>query len=474
MLFNSYEFLLFLPIVFSVYWSITTGLTLQNVVIVLASYIFYAWWDVRFLELIIGITAVGYISGLLIRRFGAGQIKSRYVVWGGCGISLAVLALFKYYDFFAESTNAVLACLGASKGLLPLYRLVLPVGISFYTFQVLSYIIDTYRGLLPATRNPISFAAFVSFFPQLVAGPIERAGDLLPQIERPRRFDYAMAVEGLRLILWGMVKKVVVADSCGSVVDIIYGNPASSGFELWWATFLFAFQIYGDFSGYSDMAVGIARLFGIRLTANFRLPYLSRSISEFWQRWHISLTRWFRDYIYIPLGGSRRGRWRTWANTFVVFLVSGLWHGAGWTFVCWGVYFALCFLPGISLNRSRDIKSVAEWRHLPNVLLTFLLVLIGWVFFRSETIGGAFARLSLMATDFSVTVPQGGRTVIVYPLLLIVTEWVTRRLRHPLAFDEMGHRLFRWRTVRWTIYLLLSILVLYHTGSQEAFIYFQF
>lgn len=473
MLFNSYAFLLFLPAVFFVYWSASRSLRLQNLVLLTASYVFYGLWDVRFLVLIAGMTIVGFLAGRMTARKGAGSTYSRVACIAAAVVCIGTLCAFKYYDFFVTAVSETVVLLGLGRPSFPLLHLILPVGISFYTFQVMSYVIDVHQGRISPTADLLSFATFVSFFPQLVAGPIERAGDLLPQIERPRRFDQTAAVDGMRLMLWGLVKKVVVADSCASAVNLIYGSDESSGFDLWCGTVLFAFQIYGDFSGYSDMAVGMARLFGIKLTTNFRLPYFSRTLPEFWRRWHVSLTRWFRDYVYIPLGGSRRGLARMLFNTFVVFLISGLWHGADWTFLCWGLYLALCFVPYILLGYKGASSEVVTLRDLPYILFTFLLVVIGWVFFRSESMTQVVSVLTRMFTDFRFTVPPGGRGLIALPLGMMFVEWRTRRLPHPLAFDTTS--LFaRRRALRWSVYFALTLLTLYYSGGSETFIYFQF
>lgn len=479
MLFNSYSFLLFLPLFFGVYWSLRRSLRWQNVAVVAASYYFYAQWDVRFLTLIVGVTLAGYVSGLVTARYGAGGKVSRIASGVSVAICLGVLCLFKYYDFFALSAERFLHALGFGGSHFPLYHLILPVGISFYTFQVLSYVIDVHRGQMSPSRDVVAFAAFVSFFPQLVAGPIERATHLLPQMQQPRTFSYAQATDGLRQMLWGLVKKVLIADNCAPVVDAVYGNPASGGIELWWATVLFAIQIYSDFSGYSDMAIGMSRLFGINLSTNFHLPYLSRNVAEFWQRWHITLTGWFRNYVYIPLGGSRRGKLRTLANTFAVFLVSGLWHGAAWTFLCWGFYHACCFVPVILSGKRRPRLAdcgVAGWRDVPRVVLTFFLVCVGWVFFRADSMGQALTYLCRMFSDFAPTVPYGGRNTMVYPLLLLAVEVWSRRRRHVLDFSAAASSasVFRFAPARWLAYYLLIYVVSRYGGNPEAFVYFQF
>ena len=474
MLFNSTEFLIFLPIVFGLYWLLRRWLLWQNLFIVAASYLFYGWWDWRFLLLIAFTTGCSFLSGVLQR-----ERPRLWVMWGNIVLNLAILGLFKYYDFFVQSfADAFLG--GDTHGLL--LRAVLPVGISFYTFQALSYTIDVYRRSIQPTRDPVAFFAYVSFFPQLVAGPIERATSLLPQFTQPRTFSYPLAVDGLRQMLWGFFKKLVVADSCALYVDLVFGHPDwYNGASLLLAAVLFSIQIYGDFSGYSDIAIGCSKLFGIRLRTNFRTPYFSRDIAEFWRRWHISLTTWFRDYLYIPLGGSRVSPPRVVLNTFVIFLVSGLWHGANWTFLAWGFFHALLFLPLILGGRNRrHTDTVAAGRRLPSLreagqmLLTFLLATAGWILFRSDTIvdaGAYFAHLFgyLFSGAPTLTSHLDAWVVGLSILLTAIVEWVNRDADHPLA------RLPRRRWTRWACYALLCCAVGFFMVTREMpFIYFQF
>lgn len=480
MLFNSYAFLLFLPLALLLYWSTQRWLRLQTAVLVATGYLFYGWWDMRFLWLIIGMTLIGYGCGRGIAHWGRTSQKAQFLCTLCVVSCLVLLGIFKYYDFFAQSLSEALGQMGLSLHL-PFYHLILPVGISFYTFQILSYALDVKRGTLPACKDLTSFAAFVCFFPQLVAGPIERANHLLPQMQHRRALRYADAVDGMHLILWGFFKKMLIADRCAPIVQAIYANPQADGTDLWMAAVLFAFQIYGDFSGYSDIAIGTARLFGIRLTTNFSLPYFSADIATFWRRWHITLMTWFKDYLYIPLGGSRRGKIRQALNISLVFLVSGLWHGANWTFVAWGAYQALWFLPLLFLRKSSSSPSPTAPRPasmLPTLRaslqmgLTFLIVCIGWVFFRSETVGSAFTRIVRMLTDLSFHTPYGGLSSLLPIVCLVLIEWTTRHRKHPLDFPATG--LFRYRAVRWSLYYLLLFLILYAGGQQSAFIYFQF
>ena len=460
MLFNSIQFALFLPVVFLIYWLLRRSLRWQNAFVVVASYVFYGWWNWRFLLLIAFTSACSYFSGRLMER----ERWRRMAMWGNVIVNLLILGVFKYYDFFAAELAGLLG-LPAERWLL---HLVLPVGISFYTFQALSYSIDVYRGRIAATHDAVAFFAYVSFFPQLVAGPIERASSLLPQFVRRRTLHHAVAADGLRQMLWGLFKKMVVADSCAVYVDEVFADPQHyGGATLVVAAVLFAVQIYGDFSGYSDVAIGTAKLFGIRLRRNFHVPYFARDVAEFWRRWHISLTTWFRDYVYIPLGGSREGRWRTVRNTFVIFLLSGLWHGANWTFVCWGLYHVALFLPLIMLGRNRRFRDDASLRDLPRMLLTFVLVTLGWVIFRSPNVPFALHYVAGMTGAGPWLQPE----LIVLPsvVLMLVVEWVNRGCSHPFR------RLPQYRWIRWAIYILLIfIIVAFMQTDEMPFIYFQF
>ena len=468
MLFTSIEFFVFLPIVFALYWLLRRQLRWQNLLVVAASYLFYGWWDWRFLLLIAFTSACSYASGLLI---GSNRWH-KTALWGNIILNLAILGLFKYYDFFAVELANLLGCSGDSVML----NLILPVGISFYTFQALSYSIDVYRGKLEPTRDVVAFFAYVSFFPQLVAGPIERATNLLPQFHRQRQFDYAMAVDGIRQMLWGFFKKVVVADNCATFVDDIWGDFAGqSSINMAVAAALFSIQIYCDFSGYSDIAIGCAKLFGIKLMRNFNVPYFSRDIAEFWRRWHISLTTWFRDYVYIPLGGSRVAKWKVVRNTFIIFLVSGLWHGANWTFILWGAFHALLFLPLILMGKNRkytDIVAADHWlpsiKELGQMLLTFVLAALGWILFRSQSIGEAI--------DFYTSLFTGGlsganlpmRTIAFVAIMLLV-EWFQRKREHGLDMSGV-----RSGVIRYIFYVCVLALIFVFGVFNETFIYFQF
>lgn len=468
MLFTSIEFFVFLPIVFALYWLLRQQVRWQNLLVVAASYLFYGWWDWRFLLLIAFTSACSYLSGMII---GHGRWR-KLALWGNIIVNLAILGLFKYYDFFAAELASLLGCSGDSVML----HLVLPVGISFYTFQALSYSIDIYRGKLEPTRDVVAFFAYVSFFPQLVAGPIERATNLLPQFQQQRQFNYPMAVDGVRQMLWGFFKKLVVADNCAIYVDDIWNHfIGESSLNLAMAAVLFSIQIYCDFSGYSDIAIGTAKLFGIRLMRNFNVPYFSRDIAEFWRRWHISLTTWFRDYVYIPLGGSRVGKAKVVRNTFVIFLVSGLWHGANWTFILWGAFHALLFLPLILMGKNRKYTDIVAANHwLPNIkefgqmLLTFILAALGWILFRSQNIGEAVDFFAALFSSGHLGANFPMRTLTFVAILLVV-EWLQRKREHGLDMTGVHNGV-----VRYFCYLSVLTLIFVFGVFNETFIYFQF
>lgn len=479
MLFNSFEFLVFLPIVFLLYWFVFKPLRWQNLFVVAVSYLFYGWWDWRFLILIAITTFCSFASGVLLEKY-EGRHKIRQGISAvNIILNLLILCYFKYYNFFGENFSALLRSLGMQADWVTL-DILLPVGISFYTFQALSYTIDVYQHKIRAIRDIIAFFAFISFFPQLVAGPIERATNLLPQFLVPRTFDYSKAVDGMRQILWGLFKKMVVADNCAVAVNLIFDDyQLLNGLDLFLGAVFFTFQIYGDFSGYSDIAIGAARLFGINLKRNFNFPYFSRDIAEFWRRWHISLTTWFRDYIYIPLGGSRCKKWKVARNTLIIFLVSGFWHGADWTFVCWGAFHALLFFPLFILGRNRKYTDVvACGKRLPSLkeagqmLATFSLAVVGWILFRAETIHQAWDYMVCMVTRFHPAMPEYGKKALIYILILLIIEWLQREKQFGLQFDAEG--IFRYRAVRWSAYYALFIGSILCAGTQEEFIYFQF
>lgn len=481
MLFNSLDFALFLPVVFLLYWFVTNkSIKAQNALIVLASYLFYGWWDWRFLSLIFFSTVVDYFVGrqLFVTE---DHRKRKILLWISMGVNLGLLGFFKYYNFFLDNFIAAFSFFGTSISASALH-LILPVGISFYTFQTMSYTLDVYKRKLEPSQNFVAFAAFVSFFPQLVAGPIERATNLLPQFYSKRKFDEQQATDGLRQILWGLFKKTVIADNCAEYANLIFNNSSDfSGTTLVLGALFFTFQIYGDFSGYSDIAIGTARLFGFNLKQNFAFPYFSRDIAEFWRRWHISLSTWFRDYLYIPLGGSRGNTLMKVRNTFIIFIVSGFWHGANWTFIIWGALNAIYFLPLLLSNRNRNnLTIVAQGKSLPsireaiNMLGTFSLVVIAWIFFRADNLDHALQYLSnILGGQLAIT--RFANRVNSLDLLLtisflaafLIVEWKQREKQHGLQLEKS-------RLLNWVAYLVIFSSILLFSGSANEFIYFQF
>lgn len=479
MLFNSIEFAIFLPVIFLIYWfPLKRKLDLQNLFLLAASYFFYGWWDWRFLGLIILSSALDFYVGQ--RIYAETNLKTRKsLLYLSIGFNLGMLGFFKYYNFFVASFVEAFTLFGAPLEATTL-NILLPVGISFYTFQTLSYTIDIYRGQLEPSKEIIPFFTFVSFFPQLVAGPIERAKALLPQFYVNREFDLERAKDGLRQILWGLFKKMVIADNCALFANEIFGSPeAHSGSTLLLGAIFFAFQIYGDFSGYSDIAIGSARLLGFDLMQNFATPYFSRDVAEFWRRWHISLSTWFRDYLYIPLGGSRVSKAKVIRNTFIIFLVSGFWHGANWTFIIWGGIHAVLFLPLIILDRNRkNLGTVAEGRLLPNpkellqMLSNFLVICLAWIFFRAGSLSEAFAYISGLFSKslFSVPSLSAERLMLIAGIgFLLTLEWRNRTELHTLAKLEKLPV-----AIRWVGYIGLVWGILLFGGQPQSFIYFQF
>lgn len=472
MSFVSVSFLLFLPVVFLLYWALEKRLQWQNLLIVVASYVFYGWWDYRFLLLIFMTTVSSYVTGLMIEKSEDSR-RRRLTTTANIVFNLSILLVFKYFNFFADSLQLFASSLGFRLDT-PTLQLILPVGISFYTFQSLSYTIDVYRRKMLATTDMLSFFAFISFFPQLVAGPIERASNLLPQFQSARRFDYSQAVDGMRQMLWGFFKKMVIADQCALAVNLVWDDWQSQGALMLLANMvLFTFQIYGDFSGYSDIAIGAAKLFGIQLNDNFRLPYFSRNVAEFWRRWHMSLMSWFRDYVYIPLGGSRGTGMMTFRNTMIVFLLSGLWHGANWTFVFWGIYHSMLFLPlflvGRKFVRHNEPPRLSEW---PVMMTTFACIVVGWVFFRADSLGDAFGYLHLLLVSVTSGSWGGliaGKWALLWCLALVVIEWLSRNCRHPLMLIVNCPAV-----VRWGAYYVLLLTIIFFRGEEQTFIYFQF
>lgn len=467
MIFNSIDFAIFLPIVFILYWFATNkNLNLQNFLIVAASYLFYGWWDWRFLSLILFSTVVDFKVGQKLRN-EENSHKRKFLLWTSILVNLGFLGFFKYYNFFLDNFISAFSFFGQDIQANSL-NIILPVGISFYTFQTLSYTIDVYKRKLEPTKDFIAFSAFVSFFPQLVAGPIERATHLLPQFYKKRTFDYSKAVDGMRQILWGLFKKIVIADNCAEYANLIFNNSTDySGSTLVLGALFFTFQIYGDFSGYSDIAIGTSRLFGFDLMQNFNFPYFSRDIAEFWRRWHISLSTWFRDYLYIPLGGSRGGIWMKVRNTFIIFIVSGFWHGANWTFIVWGTLNAIYFLPLLLTNSNRNnLETVAQGKLFPSIkelsyiLITFCLTVFAWIFFRAENIGHAFSYISeILPIKIALLI-----------ILFVLIEWFGRKGQ--FALQHLG---LKWkRPFRYVIYYSIILAIFWFGGKEQQFIYFQF
>jgi alginate O-acetyltransferase complex protein AlgI len=488
MLFNSIEFAVFLPAVFLVYWfCLHKNLNYQNIFLLLVSYFFYGWWDVRFLALLAFSSFSDYLLGIAIERAGIARQK-KMLLGASLIVNLGILWFFKYYNFFIEGFTDAFTFFGVPFSGDRL-NIILPLGISFYTFQTMSYSIDIYQGKMKPVTKIVDFFVFVSFFPQMVAGPIERATNLLPQFMKPRVFNYTRAMDGMRQILWGLFKKVVIADNCAIYVNDIFSNHTDyNGSTLLLGGCLFAIQIYGDFSGYSDIAIGVARLFGFSLMRNFAFPYFSRDVSEFWRRWHISLSTWFRDYLYIPLGGSLGPLSLKIRNVFVIFIVSGIWHGANWTFLVWGILNALYFLPLLLTSANRThIETVAKGRHLPSlvdflkILRTFFLTVIAWIFFRAENISHALDYLKNMFGNSLFKSPirdfwsmNTGNHLIwltVFLVLFMLTEWVQREKNHGLEFNEDSRLPY---LVKWPIYYALVIACFMMNGVEKDFIYFQF
>jgi D-alanyl-lipoteichoic acid acyltransferase DltB (MBOAT superfamily) len=478
MLFNSIDFAIFLPIVFILYWFVANNnLKLQNSLIVAASYLFYGWWDWRFLSLIFCSTIIDYSIGRKLKT-EENQNKRKVLLWTSILMNLGFLGFFKYYNFFLDNFISAFSFFGTEINIQGL-NIILPIGISFYTFQTLSYTIDVYKRNLEPTKNFIAFTAFVSFFPQLVAGPIERAANLLPQFYKKRQFDYSKAVDGMRQILWGLFKKVVIADNCAEYANQIFNSSSDmNGSTLLLGAIFFTFQIYGDFSGYSDIAIGTSRLFGFNLKQNFAFPYFSRDIAEFWRRWHISLSTWFRDYLYIPLGGSRGGTWMKVRNTFIIFIISGFWHGANWTFIVWGALNAVYFLPLLLTNNNRNnLETVAQGKILPSIkelsfmLLTFGLTVFAWIFFRANNITHAVSYISEIFSSSLFTVPQiRASNLILLIVIFVFVEWLGRNGQY--ALSNLG---LKWkRSVRYAMYYSIIIAIFWFGGKEQQFIYFQF
>lgn len=476
MLFNSVDFALFLPLVFLLYWSgLLRNVRDRNVFLLTVSYFFYGWWDWRFLLLIIFSSTLDFLVGKRIATAQAGKTRKQWL-WLSISVNLGLLGFFKYCNFFIQSFSEAFQLMGMNISPTSM-QLILPVGISFYTFQTMSYTIDVYRRQTNASDDPLAFFAYVAFFPQLVAGPIERAKSFLPQFSQLHAFSYERIRVGLQLILWGLFKKMVIADNCAHWADQIFADPGGqSSLLLLLGIILFAFQIYGDFSGYSDIAIGTGRLLGFELRKNFAYPYFSRDVAEFWRRWHISLSTWFRDYVYIPLGGSRVSKGKQVRNVLVIFLLSGFWHGANWTFLCWGGVHALLFLPLILSGRNRryvgisgkadGLTSVGEGIRM---FFTFGLIGLAWVVFRAESVAVALDYYRGLL-EFSF---HGLKVQHLFPLVgvaaLLGIEWFSREQEIPFLFQH------KTVGIRWLSYwgLALAILV-FSPAEPSVFIYFQF
>lgn len=463
MLFNSLEFIIFLGIVFSIYWVPYKGkFNHQNILLLVSSYIFYGWWDYRFLALIFLSTVVDYFLAIKIAKY---KEKGKILKLISVIFNLGVLGTFKYYNFFIDSLKELIKI---NNEFVLSIDVILPVGISFYTFQTMSYTFEVYKDKKNLETSFITFATYVAFFPQLVAGPIERSTNLIPQFKNSRNFSYTNSIQGLKLMLWGFFKKVVVADTLAPYVNTIFSQyeHMSSGM-LWLGAIYFAFQIYCDFSGYSDIAIGTSKLFQIELMSNFKFPYFARNISDFWKRWHISLSSWFRDYLYIPLGGSKQGFVITLRNILIIFIVSGLWHGANWTFVVWGLLHGLLYLPYFLLRKNRNSSTeIGIIKNVLSIISTFILVTICWVFFRAETITDALLYLKTMLSSFSL--PNKMRQGLLYIVILILIEYLIRE-------DERNVLSMKNKTLQKIVFLLMVYFItLSFNLNPTSFIYFQF
>ncbi|TDO77475.1 D-alanyl-lipoteichoic acid acyltransferase DltB (MBOAT superfamily) [Flavobacterium chryseum] len=477
MFFNSIAFAIFLPIVFFLYWFVFNKTkSTQNALLIVASYYFYSCWDWRFLFLLVFSTFLDYYTGIQIEK-GKSENNRKFWFWLSIIVNLGFLGIFKYYNFFAASFSDLLNSVGVKASPI-LLNVILPVGISFYTFHGLSYVIDIYYKRIKAEYNFVDYSLFVSYFPLLVAGPIERATHLLPQVKVKREFNFQTAKEGVYQIIWGLVKKIVIADTCATYANAIFDNYTSmNSFSLIMGAIYFAFQIYGDFSGYSDIALGVSKLFGLDLLRNFNYPYFSRDIAEFWRRWHISLSSWFRDYLYIPLGGSKGGIWMKIRNTFIIFVVSGFWHGANWTYVAWGFINAVYFLPLLLSNSNRNNMDaiVLKWNFnsakiILSILYTFMLTCVAWIFFRAKTITDAVSYIKRIVTsrDFGFQYLENDRynyELLIMIGVFVLVEWNNRNKVEPLSGNKSMLRVSL---------AILAILAFGTFSDYKEFIYFQF
>ncbi len=479
MLFNSLEFMFFLPIVFLIYWFLNRQkLQYQNLFLLAISYFFYSCWDWRFMFLLLFSTVLDYFTAIKMSESKT-DVEKKVWFWISIIINLGFLGVFKYYNFFADSFATALANIGLQTNFWTI-QVILPIGISFYTFHGLSYVIDIYKGRISPEKNFVSYSLFVSYFPLLVAGPIERATHLLPQIKKRRIFNYAQVVDGLRQILWGFFKKMVIADNCAEYANLMFDHPNQyNGSSLFLGGIFFAFQIYGDFSGYSDIALGASKLLGIDLLKNFNYPYFSRDIAEFWRRWHISLSSWFKDYLYFPFGGSKGGVWLKVRNTFIIFIVSGFWHGANWTFIVWGLLNALFIMPSIVLSTNRsNIDIVAKGKIFPNlkevfqISTTFLLATFAWIFFRAKSLYEAFYYINSLFSKSLFQLPSKRPSFAIISLLFlfIFIEWTGRENEFGLQKTGFNSK----QMLRWILYIILVLIIYIFAGKEQEFIYFQF
>lgn len=473
MLFNSLDFALFLPIVFLLYWFVfNKSLKNQNVFLLLVSYFFYACWNWKFLFLIVISTFINYYFAKQITKNNS---HSKTFLWTGISLNLMILGFFKYYNFFLENFVAVFRLFGTELNSTPL-KIILPIGISFYTFQGIAYLVDVYKKEIKASESWLSFSIFITFFPQLVAGPIERASNLLTQIDKKRSFDYAQAVTGIKLIALGLFEKMVIADNCAVIVDAVYSDFSNqTGSTLFFTSILFSFQIYGDFCGYSHIAIGSANLLGFNLTKNFNYPYLAKNIADFWRRWHISFSYWLRDYIYFPLGGSRKGEFNKTRNLTLVFLFSGIWHGADWTFVIYGAIHALLYIMFIYYRKwTKNIQlfssKIADLLYdFIAIASTFIILTLARVFFRAENYSESIGYFKQMFSQTLFEKPNMSRLFVVLLFGFLFLEWLRKDKEHLLDISDI-----KSKSIRYSIYLTTIFLVFYNAGNQQSFIYFQF
>lgn len=493
MTFNSIEFAIFLPSVFILFWKFfSKNKNIQNIFLVVISLIFYALWDNRFLFIILFSIIFNFVSGILIFNQNNINLK-RIILWANITINIGLLIVFKYFNFFTDNISFLISFLGLNINLRSL-NIILPVGISFFTFQILTYIIEVYRNNLEPTKDIISFALFVSFFPQLVAGPITRAVKLLPQFYNKRVFNLDMAVDGMRQILWGLFKKIVIADNSSRIANEIFSNYSShSPTTLVMGVIFFSFQIYCDFSGYSDIALGVGKLFGINLMRNFEYPYFSKNISDFWKRWHISLSLWLRDYIFLPIAykitrmlknkkifGIKPETWSYHISTFLTMVLCGLWHGSNWTFIVWGTiqalylmaYRALSSKSKVRFHQSNSEKTVQHISEIIKIIVTFTIVSFSWIFFRSLSISDAFNYINTMITGKIISIPEtyGGNIIISLALIMFLMEWIQRKKEHGLDFTGTAIPGY----IRWSTYYCIIIIMFCYGETQEQFIYLQF